>query len=123
MTRETGYEAARLGCRRVMVVTDPRLAELPPVEIVMASLDGAGVEAVLFDRVRVEPTDRSFADAIAFAQAGAFEATSPLAAAPDRHRQGREPYATYPADFQACERAARPRRAGSRSAGCSSRCR
>src|SRR6185503_17379483 len=35
MTREVGYEVARLGCRRVMVVTDPRLARLPPVQVAM----------------------------------------------------------------------------------------
>ena len=34
----------------------------------LASLDAAGVEAVLYDRVRVEPTDLSFRDAIQFAE-------------------------------------------------------
>ena len=41
-----------------------------------------GVEAVLYDRVRVEPTDESFRDAIAFAQRTAVRrASSPSAAA------------------------------------------
>jgi hydroxyacid-oxoacid transhydrogenase len=37
------------------------------VQTVLEALDAAGVEAVLFDRVRVEPTDVSFRDAIQFA--------------------------------------------------------
>ena len=35
---------------------------------VLDSLDAAGVEVVLYDRVRVEPTDLSFRDAIRFAE-------------------------------------------------------
>jgi len=102
MTRETGYEASRLGCRRVMVLTDPRVARLPPVEIALASLDAAGIETVLFDRVRVEPTDRSFADAMAFARAGAFDGYVAVGggSAMDTAKAANL-YATYPADFLA----------------------
>ena len=35
----------------------------------ITSLDDAGVTAVLYDRVRIEPTDLSFRDAIEFANA------------------------------------------------------
>ena len=49
-----------LGVRRALVVTDPNLTRLAPVQKVLDSLDAAGVEAVLYDRVRVEPTDLSF---------------------------------------------------------------
>jgi hydroxyacid-oxoacid transhydrogenase len=38
------------------------------VQTVLAALDAAGVEAVLFDRARVEPTDESFREAIQFAE-------------------------------------------------------
>ena len=31
MTKEVAYDVGRFGCRRVMVVTDARLAHLPPV--------------------------------------------------------------------------------------------
>ena len=40
MTRETGYEVARLGCRRVMVLTDPRVAALPALEREPQAVDG-----------------------------------------------------------------------------------
>jgi hydroxyacid-oxoacid transhydrogenase len=66
VTREVGMDLAGLGVRRALVVTDPGVARLRPVETVLNSLDAAGVEAVLYDRVRVEPTDLSFRDAIAF---------------------------------------------------------
>src|SRR6476659_7953100 len=56
-TREVGEDMQALGARRVMVVTDPRIARLEPVAIAMQSLHTAGIDAVLFDRVRAEPTD------------------------------------------------------------------
>jgi hydroxyacid-oxoacid transhydrogenase len=67
VTREVGQDLADLGVKRALVVTDPRIAALPPVQTVLDSLDAAGVGAVVFDRVRVEPTDESFQDAIRFA--------------------------------------------------------
>jgi hydroxyacid-oxoacid transhydrogenase len=72
-TREVGADMARFGCRRVLVLTDPRLAELEPVAVVLEALRGAGVEAELFDRVRVEPTDASFAEAIIAAGEGRYD--------------------------------------------------
>ena len=68
VTREVGMDLADIGARRVMVLTDRVVARLPPVEAVLESLEAAGIEATLYDRVRVEPTDESFADAIAFAR-------------------------------------------------------
>jgi hydroxyacid-oxoacid transhydrogenase len=68
VTREVGMDLRELGVRSALVVTDPSVAKLPPVQAVLASLEDASVKAVLFDRVRVEPTDISFHDAIAFAR-------------------------------------------------------
>jgi hydroxyacid-oxoacid transhydrogenase len=68
VTREVGLDLVDLGVRRALVVTDPNLTRLLPVQTVLEALDAAGVEAVLFDRVRVEPTDVSFRDAIQFAE-------------------------------------------------------
>jgi len=45
-----------------------------PVAIVMESLRDSGVPATLYDRVRVEPSDESFLDAIAFAREGGYDA-------------------------------------------------
>jgi hydroxyacid-oxoacid transhydrogenase len=68
-TREVGMDLADLGVRRALVVTDATLARLAPVQTALAAIEAAGVEAVLFDRVRVEPTDGSFRDAIQYANA------------------------------------------------------
>src|SRR5689334_15145971 len=100
MTRETGYEVTRLGCRRVMVLTDPRLSSSSPVTTVMASLGEQRVDATLFDRVAVEPTDRSFADAIAFARAGAFDGYVAVGGGSTIDTaKAANLYATYPADL------------------------
>lgn len=72
-TREVGADMARLGAKRVLVVTDAQLAGGETVATVMESLRAEGIDAVLFDRVRVEPTDRSFLEAAEFAAAGQFD--------------------------------------------------
>ena len=72
-TREVGEEMRRLGAKRVLVVTDPRLSASSPVQTTLESLRSAGIEAELYDRTRVEPTDASFLDAIAVATEGRFD--------------------------------------------------
>ena len=67
-------DLADLGAKRVLVLTDPVMAHLKPVAVTMESLRTNGIEAVLYSRVRVEPTDESFQDAIAFARDGGFDA-------------------------------------------------
>jgi hydroxyacid-oxoacid transhydrogenase len=72
-TREVGADMARFGGRRVMVVTDPRLAAGETVATVLDALRREGIDAVLYDRVRVEPTDGTFMDAADFATHGNFD--------------------------------------------------
>lgn len=72
-TVETGWEMRRLGATRVMVVTDKNLGQSDPVQTVLRVLKEEGIDAVLYDRSRVEPTDGSFLDAIAFATDGGFD--------------------------------------------------
>src|SRR6202050_4904747 len=74
VTREVGLDLADLGARKVLVITDPVLADMAPVQTVLESLESAGVNFVLYDRVRVEPTDESFLDAIAFAKQAPYDA-------------------------------------------------
>jgi len=74
VTAEVGMDLADRGVRRVLVVTDPVVARLPPATTVVDSLQGNGVEWVMFDRVRVEPTEDSVLDAIAFARSEPFDA-------------------------------------------------
>jgi hydroxyacid-oxoacid transhydrogenase len=72
-TKELGMDLADMGIKRVMVVTDPKLSKMSPVETVLASLADQNVEYVLFDQVRIEPTDTSLKEAIEFAKAGEFD--------------------------------------------------
>jgi hydroxyacid-oxoacid transhydrogenase len=72
-TREVGADMARLGGRRVMLVTDPRLAAGETVATTLDALRQEGIDAVVYDRVRVEPTDASFMEAAAFAVDGKFD--------------------------------------------------
>jgi hydroxyacid-oxoacid transhydrogenase len=74
VTREVGMDLVDLGIQRVMVLTDRRLAALPPVARVLESLADNKLRFELFDRVRVEPTYESLQDAIAVASAGDFDA-------------------------------------------------
>ena len=73
VTREIGMDLADMDLKRVMVLTDPNLSRLSPVATVLESLTHSKIEFVLFDRVRVEPTDLSFQEAIAAATQGKFD--------------------------------------------------
>jgi hydroxyacid-oxoacid transhydrogenase len=100
VTREVGFEMRRLGAKRVMVVTDPRLKDSRAVGITMESLAAEGVDAVLFDRVEVEPTDVSFKDAIAFAIDGNFDGYVGVGGGSSIDTcKAANLYATFPADF------------------------
>jgi hydroxyacid-oxoacid transhydrogenase len=72
-TQELGMDVVDMGIKRVMVLTDPIMNKLPPVEKVLESLSKQKIEYTLFDRVRVEPTDTSLKEAIAFAKAERFD--------------------------------------------------
>ena len=70
VTREVGADLHALGVRRALVITDPTVSRLAPMQTVRASLEAAGIDFDVFDRVRVEPSDESFLEAIAFAMRG-----------------------------------------------------
>jgi hydroxyacid-oxoacid transhydrogenase len=73
VTREVGMDLVDLGVRKALVVTDAVLTNLAPVKTALTALEAAGVEAVLYDQVRVEPTDVSFLHAIQFARPAAVD--------------------------------------------------
>ncbi|MBI1295497.1 iron-containing alcohol dehydrogenase [bacterium] len=102
VTREVGGDMRRLGARRVMVVTDPRLTQLEPVAVTLSALREAGIDAVVFDGVRVEPTDISFRQAIDFAVDGDFDGYVAVGGGSviDTAKAANL-YATYPADLLA----------------------
>src|SRR5919199_836429 len=101
-TREIGADMARLGAKRVLVVTDARLAAIEPVAVILEALRRAGIEAALFNRVQVEPTDTSFQDAIAVAKEGKFDGYVGVGggSSMDTAKMANL-YATYPDDFPA----------------------
>ena len=71
--KESGEHAKALGMTRVALFTDHTLANLPYVAEVRMSLVAAGVDVVVFDAVKVEPTDQSFKAATQFATEGRFD--------------------------------------------------
>jgi hydroxyacid-oxoacid transhydrogenase len=73
VTREVGMDLADLGVKHALVVMDPVIGRLATGDVVRNSLDAAGVKFTVYDRVRVEPTDESFLDAIGFAKQGSFD--------------------------------------------------
>ncbi|HEY4362409.1 MAG TPA: hydroxyacid-oxoacid transhydrogenase [Bryobacteraceae bacterium] len=74
VTREVGMDLADLGAHNVLVVTDPLLRTMRPVQTVLESLDAARISYTVYDRTRVEPTDESFQNAIAFANQSDYDA-------------------------------------------------
>jgi len=70
---EAGDQLRALGCKRVALFTDARLAKLEPVSIALGSLRRAAIDVALYDEVHIEPTDASFLQAAAFAQSGKFD--------------------------------------------------
>lgn len=100
VTREVGFDMKQLGAGRVMVVTDPRLSDGEPVAIAVEALRAEGIDAVLYDQVRVEPTDVSFQDAIGFARDGDFDGYLSVGGGSTIDTaKAANLYATYPAPF------------------------
>jgi alcohol dehydrogenase class IV len=64
---DAGWELARLGVSRAMLVTDPGVAALGYPERVQRLAEQHGIEVVVYDRSRVEPTLASLQDAADFA--------------------------------------------------------
>ena len=99
-TREVGMDLADLGARRVMVLTEPVLSRLPPVATTLASLSDQKIAFSLFDRVRIEPTDESFQEAIRFATADQFDPFVAVGGGSTMDTaKAVNLYSTYPADF------------------------
>ena len=99
-TREVGMDLADMGLKRVLVFTDARLTGLPPVETVRESLDAERIEYDLFDRVRVEPTDVSFGEAIDVATKGRYDGFVAVGGGSTIDTaKAANLYSTYPADL------------------------
>ncbi len=100
VTGELGMELVDRKINRVLVVTDPLLAKLPPVATALESLEREKIAFTLFDRARIEPTDQSFQEAIAVASAEPFDGFVAVGGGSviDTAKAANL-YSTYPADF------------------------
>src|SRR2546425_3714757 len=100
VTREIGMDLAEMNAKRVMVLADPNLARLSPVATTLESLRDNKISFALFDRVRVEPTDISFREAVDFATEGQFDAFVAVGGGSTIDTaKATNLYSTYPADF------------------------
>ncbi len=66
-SEDAGWELNRLGVKRAMLVTDPGVAALGHPERIKGLIEAEGIEVIVYDRARVEPTIDSFQDAADFA--------------------------------------------------------
>ncbi|KAI8438237.1 hypothetical protein MSG28_010845 [Choristoneura fumiferana] len=73
VTREVGLDMVNFESKNVCVMTDPNVANLSPMKAVLDSLAKTGINYKVYDKVAVEPTDKSFKDAIKFAQENDFD--------------------------------------------------
>ncbi len=99
-TREVGFDLQDLKVKRVLVVIDPALVNLSPGIAVRESLEAAGIDAVFFDQVAVEPTDVSFQAAAKVATEGRFDGFLAVGGGSTIDTaKAANLYSTYPADF------------------------
>ena len=100
VTREIGAELADLGKSNVLVFTDAKLRQLPPVAKVLQSLEDHKIKFTVFDRVRVEPTDTSFEEAIRAAGESDFDAFVAVGGGSTMDTaKAANLYSCYPAEF------------------------
>ncbi|MCY4584412.1 MAG: iron-containing alcohol dehydrogenase [Bryobacterales bacterium] len=99
-TREIGMDLADREVKSVLLLTDRNLVDLPPVAAARESLEENAVSYVLFDRVRVEPTDESFREAIQVAAGQSFDAFLAVGGGSVMDTaKAANLYSSHPADF------------------------
>jgi hydroxyacid-oxoacid transhydrogenase len=67
-SEEIGFDLSEYGVRRVLVITDPGVAATGHPQRVAEQMARFGIEALVFDRAHVEPTDASLEEAVGFAR-------------------------------------------------------
>ena len=98
ITAEVGMDLGDMGARRVLVFVDPALTE--PMSVLLESLDTNDISYAVFDRVSVEPSDASFADAISFAREQQFDTIVALGGGSTLDTaKAANLYTSHPADF------------------------
>ena len=100
VTREVGYDMRALGAKRVMVVTDPNLADSEAVGVALDAFRDEDIDAVLYADARVEPTDVSFRAAAGYAVQGKFDGYVGIGGGSSMDTaKVANLYATHPADL------------------------
>jgi hydroxyacid-oxoacid transhydrogenase len=66
-SQDAGWELKRLGVKRALLVTDPGVAALGHPERIKGLIEAEGIDVVVYDRSRVEPTIESLQQACDFA--------------------------------------------------------
>ena len=99
-TAEPGYELAPLGSRKVLLVTDRRLRDHGPVDLVRGTIEGEKIAVTVFDEVHCEPTDASMRLAIDRAAGVDFDAVvAPGGGSTIDTAKAVNLYRTHPADL------------------------
>ncbi|KMS87220.1 hydroxyacid-oxoacid transhydrogenase [Prauserella rugosa] len=70
---EIGWDLAKLGAERVLIVTDPAVAATGLPQRVADAAKSGGLTVEVYDRVHVEPTDASIREAIDFANQSTWD--------------------------------------------------
>ncbi len=99
---ELGDDARALGLKRVALFVDEKVQDTESFALAMSALKKAGVDAVPYDEIKVEPTDRSFIAAADFARDGKFDGFVSLGGGSTIDTcKAANLYATHPDDFLA----------------------
>ena len=100
VSEEVGYELKRLGSKRVLVLTDHNVSNTEIFQNVMKSINNNKIDTFLYDNVRIEPTDKSFKDAIKCAEEGSFDGFVAIGGGSTIDTaKAANLYSTYKADF------------------------
>ncbi|KFM70354.1 Hydroxyacid-oxoacid transhydrogenase, mitochondrial, partial [Stegodyphus mimosarum] len=74
VTQEIGMDLKNLNAKKVLLVTDSNISVLPPMTETLDSIHKHGIEYDVFDKVRIEPNNESFEQAISFAKKKQYDA-------------------------------------------------
>jgi alcohol dehydrogenase len=70
---EVGYEASKLGLKKVLVITDNNLIQLSSVKKVIDNIEKYGVSTIVYHDIEIEPTDESMVRASQWARDKDFD--------------------------------------------------
>ena len=100
--QEVGHDARSLGLKRIALYTDRVVAQLDIVADAIKALRDAGIDAVVYGDVHVEPTDQSISTAVRFAQETEFDGFVSIGGGSVMDTcKAANLYSTYPADLLA----------------------